>query len=234
MAKGNVQLLGSWVSPYSNRVQMVLNLKSVDYEFIEENFYSNKSERLLKANPVHKKIPVLIHDEKPICESLVIIQYIDDVWTENGPSILPSDPYDRAIARFWAAYIDDKWFPCIWVILLSDGADAKKTAALEEFNKGLALLEDAFIKCSKGQKFFGGDKIGYLDIALGCFLGLVRLIQKMDNISLIDESKSPNLFKWAQHFSDDDAIKVVIPETEKLLEFAKVFVAQVKASGINK
>ncbi|KAK6160105.1 hypothetical protein DH2020_003486 [Rehmannia glutinosa] len=199
MAKGNVQLLGSWVSPYSNRVQMVLNLKSVDYEFIEENFYSNKSERLLKANPVHKKIPVLIHDEKPILSKL-----------------------------------NSQWFPCIWVILLSDGEEAKKIDAVEEFNKGLALLEDAFTKCSKGQKFFGGDKIGYLDIALGCFLGLVRLIQKMDNTSLIDESKTPNLFKWAQHFSAHHAIKVVIPETEKLLEFAKVFVAQVKASGINK
>ncbi|KAJ8547842.1 hypothetical protein K7X08_021078 [Anisodus acutangulus] len=61
---------------------------------------SNKSELLLKSNPVHKKIPVFIHGDNTICESLVIVQY--------SPSILPSDPHDRAISRFWAAYIDDK------------------------------------------------------------------------------------------------------------------------------
>lgn len=104
-----VELLGAWASPYSIRVQIALNLKSIPYEFTEEKFYtSNKSARLLEANPVHKKIPVLIHGGKHISESLIILQYIDEVWPSNGPSILPSDPYDRAMARFWAAYVDDK------------------------------------------------------------------------------------------------------------------------------
>ncbi|CAA2955261.1 glutathione S-transferase U17-like [Olea europaea subsp. europaea] len=101
-----VQLLGASPSPYVNRVQMALKLKSVEYEFIEENPHI-KSERLLKANPVLKKIPVLIHDGEPICESLLIVQYIDDAWN-NGPSLLPSDPQDAYLARFWALYIDDK------------------------------------------------------------------------------------------------------------------------------
>ncbi|GMP58666.1 hypothetical protein CsSME_00022252 [Camellia sinensis var. sinensis] len=103
--KENELAVGS-PSPFVNRVQIALNLKSIDYEFLPETFGS-KSELLLKSNPVNKKIPVLIHHDKPICESLIIVQYIDELWT-SGPSILPSDPYDRAIARFWGAYIDDK------------------------------------------------------------------------------------------------------------------------------
>jgi glutathione S-transferase len=106
MAKSEVKLLGAWPSPYVMRAQIALNLKAVEYEFLEETFGS-KSQLLLQSNPVYKKIPVLIHADKPICESLVIVQYIDDVWTA-GPSILPSDPYDRAIHRFWAAYVDEK------------------------------------------------------------------------------------------------------------------------------
>nr|MBN8157126.1 glutathione S-transferase N-terminal domain-containing protein [Vibrio vulnificus] len=80
--------------------------KNVDYEYVEENMAS-KSQLLLQSNPVHKKIPVLIHNGKPVCESLIIVQYIDEVWS-SGKSILPSDPYDRAVARFWAAYLDEK------------------------------------------------------------------------------------------------------------------------------
>ena len=106
MAKNDVKLLGAWPSPFVMRARIALNIKSVDYELLEEKLGS-KSQLLLQSNPVYKKVPVLIHENKPICESLIIVQYIDEAWS-SGPSILPSDPYDRAIARFWGVYIDDK------------------------------------------------------------------------------------------------------------------------------
>lgn len=103
-----VKVLGGWASPFVMRPRIALNLKGVGYEFLQETFGS-KSELLLKSNPVYKKIPVLIHNGKSICESMIIVEYVDEVWsTEGKPSILPSDPYDRAIARFWAVYVDDK------------------------------------------------------------------------------------------------------------------------------
>ncbi|KAI3467422.1 hypothetical protein Pfo_024085 [Paulownia fortunei] len=231
MASGEVKVLGAWQNPHTLRARIALNIKSVAYDFQQEAILVTKSDLLLKSNPVYKKIPVLIHGDRPICESLVIVQYIDEVWA-SGPSILPSDPYDRAIARFWTTYIDDKWFPRARAILLSEGEDAKN-AAQEEATEGLVLLEDAFTKCSKGQKFFGGEKIGYLDIALGCFLAWLRVIQKVCNVSLIDESKTPNLFKWAQHFSADVAVKDVMPDIDELCEFSKFLVSKLRGSGIN-
>ncbi|GMJ03294.1 GLUTATHIONE S-TRANSFERASE 30B, GLUTATHIONE S-TRANSFERASE 30, GLUTATHIONE S-TRANSFERASE TAU 17 [Hibiscus trionum] len=111
MATSEVKVLGSWPSQFAMRPRIALNIKSVHYEFIEEkNMLENKSQLLLQSNPVYKKIPVLFHgDNKPICESLIIVQYIDETWS-SAPSILPSDPYERAVARFWAAYLDDKVF----------------------------------------------------------------------------------------------------------------------------
>jgi len=117
MAKNELKLLGGWSSPFALRVQIALNLKGVDYEAVEETF-NPKSDLLLKSNPVHKKIPVLLHADKPICESAIIVEYIDEVWT-NLPSILPQNVYDRANARFWVAYIDDKVYLYLYVCMYS-------------------------------------------------------------------------------------------------------------------
>ncbi|OWM87205.1 hypothetical protein CDL15_Pgr010237 [Punica granatum] len=46
-------------------------------------------------NPIHKEIPVLIHNGKPIFESLIILQYIDDNKNKAPACLLPSNPYDR-------------------------------------------------------------------------------------------------------------------------------------------
>ncbi|XP_059658464.1 glutathione S-transferase U17-like [Cornus florida] len=210
----DVKLLGTRSSLFVNRVQIALNIKSVKYEFLKENLRS-KSELLLESNPANKKIPVLIHGDKPICESLIIVRYIDEVWS-SGPSILPSDPYDRAIARFWAAYIDDKWFPLLKEIWKVQGEEAK-AAATEQVVAGLVMLEEAFVRCSKGKAFFGGDSIGYLDIAFGSFLGWLMIPKYLGTASLL-EIKTPRLMEWAERFCSDGAVKNVFLEPEKLIE----------------
>lgn len=103
--KGEVQLIGVGGSPFVQRVQIALKLKGVQFTFIEENL-RNKSDLLLKYNPVHKKVPVFVHNGKPLAESLVILEYIDETW-ENNP-IFPQQPYEKALARFWTKFIDDK------------------------------------------------------------------------------------------------------------------------------
>jgi len=105
-----VRVIGGWASHYAIRVYVALplRLKGVEYEFLQE-VVGGKSELLLRSNPVHKKIPVLLHSGKPVAESMIILQYIDEVWAADGaPAILPADPYARAVQRFWAQYVDDK------------------------------------------------------------------------------------------------------------------------------
>ena len=114
----DVKLLGLWYSPFSHRVEWALKFKGVQYEFIEQDL-QNKSPILLESNPIYKKVPVLIHNGKPICESIVILEYIDEVF--EGPSILPKDPYNRALARFWVKFFEDKVYFFSWYISLLIG-----------------------------------------------------------------------------------------------------------------
>ncbi|PHT69655.1 hypothetical protein T459_24759 [Capsicum annuum] len=104
MANTEVILLDFWPSMYGMRVRVALADKGVKFEYKEENM-AEKSSVLLEMNPVYKKIPVLIHNGKPICESLNVVRYIDEVWKDNV-MLLPTDPYEKYQALFWADYVE--------------------------------------------------------------------------------------------------------------------------------
>ncbi|KAL5100377.1 hypothetical protein RYX36_004704 [Vicia faba] len=224
MATNELKLLGCWFSPFTCRVQIALNIKGLEYDNIVESYYP-KSDLLLQSNPVYKKIPVFSHGDKIICESPIIVEYLDQVWKDNGaPSILPSNAFDRAMARFWVAYIDDKFFnPMRSGLTAQDEESMKKH--FEQVEQVFMRLEDVINKCnSEGMEFFGGDKIGYIDIGFGCYISWVRATEKIKGIKLLDETKTPALVKWAEAFAVHPAVKGVVPETNKLVEFVKGFV----------
>ncbi|MED6216384.1 putative glutathione S-transferase [Stylosanthes scabra] len=212
MAEEDVKLLGVLGSPFVCRVQIALKLKGVEYQFVPQDL-QNKSEELLKYNPIHKKVPVLVHNEKPINESLIIVEYIDEAW--KGKSILPADPYQRALARFWAKFIDDKVFIAAWKSVFTvDKNEREKN--VEEVHEAFQILEDEL----KG-KFFGGEEFGFVDIAAVNIAFWVPLIQEVAGLQLLTNEKFPKLYKWSQEFMNQPTIKECLPPRDPIFGFFK-------------
>ncbi|KAG6600158.1 Glutathione S-transferase U17, partial [Cucurbita argyrosperma subsp. sororia] len=205
----DVKLVGFWTSPFVMRPRIALNIKSVHYEFIQETFGS-KSPLLLQSNPALKKIHVLIHAGKPIAESSIIVEYIDEFW--------PSPPYDRALARFWGSVVDEKFYEPMKASMGAEG-EVKK-GLINQGVEAIGLLEEAFGTLSRGKAFFGGDHIGFIDIGFGLFLGWIRVAEISNGMKLIDAVKTPGLDGWSQRFSAHHAVKDLLPDTAKLLEFS--------------
>eukprot|EP01018_Ginkgo_biloba_P019108 Gb_37875 [translate_table: standard] len=177
----DVKVLGFWASPFSLRVCIALELKGLSFEYLEEDF-ANKTQLLLQSNPVHKKVPVLIHNGKPIAESLVIIEYIDEKWIQV--TLLPRDPYNRAVARFWAAFIDSQLRCSLGKVIRFQGEKQEK--AKEEAARVCAFIEEA-LSCSFGGKpFFGGERAGFVDLVLGSFVSSFSIIEKIRGIKLLN------------------------------------------------
>ncbi|XP_023771478.1 probable glutathione S-transferase [Lactuca sativa] len=215
-----VKLYGTVLSAYVSRAKIALNIKGIKYENLEEDL-SNKSADLLKYNPVFKKVPVLLHNGKPISESLVIVEYIDDVW--KGVPILPQDPYERAIARFLAKFIDEKCIPVIKAV--GSNGDEK---AIAEACEQLQILENQ-LKI-KGTKFFGGDSIGLVDIAADFIAYWHAIREEAAGIKFFTEDKFPKLTKWADDFVNSEAVKNTLPPREQMLAFYLKFFG--KANGM--
>ncbi|XP_044482080.1 glutathione S-transferase U7-like [Mangifera indica] len=76
---------------------------------IENGLRSEVDRHILSENTnssVTKWDSICIYDGKFISESLAILEYIDETWKHNP--IMPEDPYDIAIARFWVKSVDKK------------------------------------------------------------------------------------------------------------------------------
>uniref|UniRef100_A0A7N1A9K4 GST N-terminal domain-containing protein n=1 Tax=Kalanchoe fedtschenkoi TaxID=63787 RepID=A0A7N1A9K4_KALFE len=106
MSESEVKLFRTWSNPFALRIVWALKLKGVEYETILEDL-TKKSPSLLQYNPIHKKVPVIVHGGNTVVESPVILEYTDETWAA-GYRLLPEDPYERSVARFWAKFGDDQ------------------------------------------------------------------------------------------------------------------------------
>ncbi|KAJ6753812.1 GLUTATHIONE S-TRANSFERASE AMINO-TERMINAL DOMAIN PROTEIN [Salix purpurea] len=190
-----IKLLDSWASPSAMKVRIALAEKGIEYESKEEDL-THKSPLLLEMNPVHKQIPVLIHNGKAICESMIIVEYIDEVWNEDS-SLLPSNSQDRTRAR-----------QLIW----SANSDNKKAAAKD-------LVE--FFKVMEGElgrkPYFGGDRFGFVDVALVPFYGYFYTYETFGSFSFAREC--PMLVQWGERCLQRESVSKNLPDPYKAYEF---------------
>ncbi|KAK4731340.1 hypothetical protein R3W88_024328 [Solanum pinnatisectum] len=211
-----VKLLGFWYSPFSHRVEWVLKIKG--------------SSLLFQSNPIHKKIPVLIYNGKPIVDSMVILEYIDE--TFDGPSILPKDPYDHALARFWPKFLDDKvnsssYYILPWTTVVNTffrkGDEQEK--GKEEVCEMLKVLDNEL----KDKKFFVGEKFGFADIVANMVAHWLGVNEEVFGVVLVTSQNFPKFCAWRDAYIDCSQVKEYLPpRRNELLTF---FDARVRAQA---
>ncbi|KAK9074128.1 hypothetical protein SSX86_006725 [Deinandra increscens subsp. villosa] len=210
MVVEEVVLVSFWSSPFGCRVKIAMEEKGIPYEYIEEDLF-NKSSFLSSINPVHKKVPVLLHNHKPICESLNILEYIDETWSDRSPSFLPSDPHQRAQARFWADFIDKELYEASKKIYRGNGE--QQVVGKNEVLRILKLVEGKI-----GDKpFFGGDNLGLVDITLIPFYSRFYTWETFGNFSIEDEC--PSLVAWAKRCLQKESVAKSLPDPIKIYDF---------------
>lgn len=95
-------LCGFPLSNYYNKVKMVLLEKSLPFE--EQRVPTGSTdEAVLGCSPLGK-VPFLRTEHGPLCESQVIVDYLEAAYPE--PPLLPADPYAAAKVREISAFVE--------------------------------------------------------------------------------------------------------------------------------
>ncbi|KAH7859065.1 hypothetical protein Vadar_031073 [Vaccinium darrowii] len=214
--ENTVTLHGMRNSPFSFRVEMALKIKGIPYEFVEEDL-KNKSELLLKYNPVHKKIPILVHNGKPVLESFVIVEYIDETWKDNGPQLLPQDPYNRAQVRFWTSFLQQQLLVAMRQVLITEGEAQEK--AIKEAIDTLKVVEEGMLEFFPTTTITNENQLGFLDIVICSVLGAHKAIEEVIGVKLVDPERNPLVFSWLEAILELPGVKEIRPTHEKTVAF---------------
>lgn len=98
------KIIGGPASPYVRKVLAALHWEGIDFTIDPiVPFYGG--DEFSRISPL-RRIPVYSDDRVTLCDSSVILQYLDDRWPEK--SLYPSDIVVRARARWLEEYADTR------------------------------------------------------------------------------------------------------------------------------
>ncbi|CAO1948756.1 unnamed protein product [Urochloa humidicola] len=212
-----------WCNEFGMRARIALWEKRVPFEFIEEDLrlrVRQRSDLVCRMNPVLRSIPILIHGGRPVCGSINIVEYVDDVWSQEevagrATRLLPCDPLERARAWFWADFVDQKVYDAQTRFFTSRGKE--KMAAMAELLGHLRRLEAVL-----GDKvFFGGDDFGFLDVALVPFSAMFYGYEQHGGVDM--EAECTALVRWVRRCMERESVREVLPSGLDMYQIHKEF-----------
>jgi glutathione S-transferase len=197
-------------STCSLKVRICLEEKGLawtDRRLVSRN-HDHLSDWYLKLNP-NGVVPTLLHDGRPVYESSVILQYLDQIHPELP--LMPADPYGQAKMRAWLAFVDAVPTPAVRFPSFQFGGLLKKFQAMsdEEFDEQVTKrpVKSAFYKTMSRQTGFSGAALE------DAYKALRKTAARMD--WMFDENGGPWLL-GTQYSIADIAVAPLIDRAEDL------------------
>jgi glutathione S-transferase len=171
--------------PYCARVRIVLAEKGVEFDVVEIDL-QNRPDWLFRKNATGR-VPVLEEDGRPLPESAVIMEFLDERYPD--PGLLPPDPADRAEVRLLIHRDTELTDPYYALRRGEEGGREQLESALGGLERTLA-----------GRPFLGGRAYGLADIAY------VPWILRARDMLGVELAGLPALADWLARLEERPAV----------------------------
>jgi glutathione S-transferase len=201
MSEPMFQLFSFQLCPFAHRVRLALAEKGVAAEPIEVDL-KNKPASFSQISP-HGRVPLLLHGKVKLWESAIINEYIDEVFAD--PPLMPASLPDRALARIWVKFADDRLYSATHSFIFTREEKARRKLVSEMLDS-LWLLEDELMaKRLGGGPYVFGDRFTLTDIALYPWFEQVGALEQLNEFRL--PLDCVGLYEWRKAVSGREAVK---------------------------
>lgn len=196
--ENSLKIFGSCFCPFVQKVWIALELKGIDYQYIEVDPYA-KPKVLTDINP-RSLVPALQHRDWVCYESTVLLEYLEDL--KQGPAIFPESATDRATARLWTDHVNRNIVPGFYRLLQAQ-EQSKQVEFAEELKENITQLVDA---ADTEGPFFLGSRMNIVDISFAPWvLRFSRVLEPYRGWPR--PSKTSRLARWIDAIESDPAVK---------------------------
>jgi glutathione S-transferase len=191
-----LELYHNAASTCSQKVRLVLEEKELSWKSHDVDLISGGQHdaEYVKLNQ-NRVVPTLVHDGRPLIESTLINDYLDDAFPEVP--MRSSDPALRHVAGLWIKQIDTKVHPAAGVVTYAIGP---RRILLEQpkdvLERNLAAIPDPAARARRRSVIDNGVEAPEFAGALGAFLDL---------IDDLDAALSPGVWLSGERFGLADA-----------------------------
>ena len=223
MSLPKLKLISFTLCPYVQRAMIVLNEKKIPFD-IEYIDLSEPPPWFYDISPL-EKVPVLLVDDEPLFESMVICEYIDEI--AEG-SLYPKDAFKRAKNRAWIEFGSD---------ILSSTFEFITTTDEKRFKHLVDILIDRFEvledEISDGD-YFNGDDFSMVDAVYAPVFRYHDRIAKLKDFGFFEDA--PNIKAWGNRLLQRDSVINSVPASyeedmgQYINKLDSVFRNQVKES----
>ena len=140
MSQHDLVLYHGLASTCSKKVRLCLFEKALPFEsrLLDLQQFEQHRPEYLKLNP-NGVVPTRVHKGRPVVESTIIIEYLDDAFPEVP--MRPRDPYARAQMRLWTKFSDDVAYKAVYApTWMKLSAPAARNLSPEDLQSTLARI----------------------------------------------------------------------------------------------
>jgi glutathione S-transferase len=199
-------LISHLLCPYVQRAAIVLAEKGALFarRYVD---LSAKPDWFLAVSPLGKT-PVLLVDDKPLFESAVICEYLDEL---RAPRLHPQEAFERARHRAWMEF-GSSMLNTIAAFYTAPDAQALQTRRAE-LEARLRQLEEVLAAAGP---YFGGQRFSIVDAVFGPVFRYFEVFEQLGEAGFFEAT--PKVNAWRQALAVRPSVKqAVTPEYPPLL-----------------
>ncbi|KAF2197410.1 glutathione transferase omega-1 [Delitschia confertaspora ATCC 74209] len=159
-----LKLYSGWFCPFVQRVWIALEEKHIQYQYIEVNPY-HKPESLLHLNP-RGLVPTLQYENKPLYESTVLCEFLEEAFPEYAPHLMPENPYEKARTRIWTDFVTSRVIPSFHRFLQYQPQRHGKEGLEEKRQEFLGYLKAFTKEMDTEGPYFLGKEFSLIDVII--------------------------------------------------------------------